>query len=96
MRFDGISCDECRKTIAEPSFQVGIYFDETGKATSLEIAEQITASRSSEFPMKGYALLDICGLACLQKAVMRQMEKIQLGTSNGKHAEATDHAGGNA
>lgn len=94
MRFEGISCDECREPIkGMPEFQVGMVFDKIGKVTSLEIAREIIAPRVDS--SKGYALLDICGMACLQKSVMRSVEKIQLTSSNGKHVEAAESAGDN-
>jgi len=82
MRFEGISCDECRKTIPEPEFQIAVYTEASGKVRKLEAAKVIDSLELQ--PQKGYILLDICGCHCLQKSLMRLMEKLQV-ESNGKH-----------
>jgi len=86
MRFEGISCDECRQTIPVPEFQIAVYLDIAGNVKKLEAARELEGVVVSS-PGTGneIALLDICGCHCLQKSLMRLMEKLQLTSSNGKH-----------
>jgi hypothetical protein len=92
MRFEGISCDECRKTISIPEFQIAVYTDEAGKVRSIEAARDILLYSLPD----GCVVFDICGCHCLQKSLMRLMEKLQVESANGKHAEAAEPAGGKA
>lgn len=96
MRFEGISCDECRKTIPVPEFQIAVYLDKgTGAVRKLEAAPLLTDRFIADANTET-TLLDICGCHCLQKSLMRLMEKLQLTSSNGKHTEAAEPAGGQA
>lgn len=84
MKFPGTACDECRKETTDErfdGFQLLVHLNEAGKVTGLEIARELPKPD----PEGRDILLDLCTLACLQKAVMRSMEKMQLGTANGKH-----------
>ena len=94
MRFEGISCDECRKTISEPEFQIAVHTETAGgRVLKIEAARELEDQDSGD---SRYMVLDICGCHCLQKSLMRLMEKLQVESSNGKHAEAAEPAGGNA